>query len=126
MPYISGLSTNPWVSTDPYFPGQVQGGQDYAVSLWTSTSDIVNPIATSFTAHAFSGTSGVSTVYTVDTSVAPDRFQVADTFGVANISNVIVSGLGSITFNGATTATINTARGIKSFVRISGESFYAY
>lgn len=122
MSYLPSGTTYPTFNSQ-IAPGLSGGGQDYVTKFYNSSTDVTgtsgaNTISTSRTGHNFSGTA----TYLIG-SATPATFQIFDTFGGAAGANITVSGA---TINGASTATISTAYGAKTFVNVSGSKWNAF
>ena len=122
-------------ATTNYLPGLREGGQDYVGFLNTATGTVV-PITTSRVFHNVSGiaTYSVAALTTelqsptigTEISSAPATFQVIDAAGHAGSANITISGVGSVVFNGAQTATISSNYGVKTFVNVTGNYWNAF
>jgi len=115
-------------------PGYIDGGNDYGISILNSYADLrglsgVNGwdlVKTGQTFVGFSGVTGGKVVVALDNTYGRPKFSVADVFGTAAGTNIIISGApgaSGFQFNGAPTYTINTNYGHATFQLVSGVNF---
>ncbi len=117
-------------TTSVLFQGQ-NNPQDWNAKYFNSAADLT-PSGTGyalvdgsvgFIGINYSGTGNVTVALASGIEAGMSQIYIKDVFGGAAGANIVVSGLGSQTFDGASTLTISTAYAFKHIANISGSAW---